>query len=168
MSRNPSSIFDQDCLRDPKEPTTIQELPHAVIFVVPANQRRVPEELEEFVNLFTEFGYKPMFAVTKIDCHGGQKVQNFPLTSSKGDLYAATHRYDSKKEELMELFDLEYDKVKPIQNYTQWEKREISIENLALDLLHHTVRTAEQFLSQIEEKDKISDEEGLFSNCTIS
>jgi hypothetical protein len=68
----------------------------------------------------------------------------------------------------MELFDLEYDKVKPIQNYTQWDKREISIENLALDLLHHTVRTAEQFLSQIEEKDKISDEEGLFSNCTIS
>jgi GTPase Era involved in 16S rRNA processing len=86
MSRNPSSIFDQECLRDPKEPTTIQELPHAVIFVVPANQRRVPEELEEFVNLFTEFGYKPMFAVTKIDCHGGQKVRDHKesLTSLKG------------------------------------------------------------------------------------
>ena len=150
--------MEESCLRDPKEPTTIQELPHAVIFVIPANQRRVPEELEEFVNLFTEFGYKPMFAVTKIDCHGGQK----------GDLYAATHRYDSKKEELMELFDLEYDKVKPIQNYTQWNKREISIENLALDLLHHTVRTAEQFLSQIEEKNKITEEESIFSNCIIN
>jgi hypothetical protein len=158
MSRNSNAILDEDCLRDPHDPTTIQQLPHAVIFVVPANQRRVPEELEDFVLLFTEYGYKPLFAVTKIDCHGGQK----------GDLYAATHRYDSKKEELMELFDLEYDRVKPIQNYTQWEKRETSIENLSLDLLNNALNTAEQFIKSLEEKSRISQERGMFSNCTIN
>lgn len=100
-----------------------------------------------------------MFAVTKIDCHGGQK----------GDLYAATHLYDSKKEELIDLFDLDYDRVKPIQNYTQWEKREVSIENLALDLLNRTVLTAEQFISHLEEKKvKSGILQDLTENCTIS
>lgn len=156
MSRN-STLIDSDSLRDPNDPTTIQHLPHAIIFVIPANQRRVPEELEDFVTLFTEYGYKPLFAVTKIDCHGGQK----------GDLYATTHRYDSKKEELMELFDLEYDRVKPIQNYTQWEKRETSIENLSLDLLNNCVKTAEQFILSLEEKSK-SSQESMFSNCLLN
>ena len=157
-SRNTSSILDPSCLRDPKDPTTIQELPHAIIFVVPANQRRIPEELEDFVSLFTEYGYKPIFAVTKIDCHDGKK----------GDLYAATHRYDSKKEELMDLFDLEYDRVKPIQNYTQWDKREKSIENLSLDLLNNVIKSAESFILSINEKKKTSGEDSMFSNCIVS
>jgi len=162
MSRNPSSILDPECLLDPTtDPeTTIQHLPHGIIFVVPANQRKVPDELTEFVNLFTEYGYKPMFAVTKIDCHGGQS----------GDLYAATHRYDSKKEELMDLFDLEYDRVKPIQNYTQWERREASIESLALDLLNLTVRAGEEFIGNIIKKSKhhdYSSSSGMFSNCLL-
>lgn len=61
LSRNPSAILDPSCLRDPNEPTSIQDLPHAVIFVIPANQRRVPDELEEFVNLFTEYGTNIIF-----------------------------------------------------------------------------------------------------------
>lgn len=104
-------------------------------------------------------GYNPLFAVTKIDCHGGQK----------GDLYAATHLYDSKKEELIELFDLEYERVKPIQNYTQWDKREVSIENLALDLLNRAVQTAEKFITSLEEKSKIRSHgilQDLSDTCT--
>ncbi|KAL0487194.1 hypothetical protein AKO1_012172 [Acrasis kona] len=138
LSRNPAAILDPDCLR--KDTATIQELPHAVIFVIPANQRHVPKELEDFVNLFCEYGYKPLFAVTKIDCHNSQQ----------GDLYAATHLYDTKKEEIMDLFDCEFERVKPIQNYTQWDKREHAIENLALDLLQRAVKAAESYISNYE------------------
>ncbi len=156
LTRNPAAILDPDCLR--KGPPTLQDLPHAVIFVVPANQRRVPKELEDFVNLFGEYGYKPLFAVTKIDCHGSQQ----------GDLYAATHLYDSKKEELMDLFDIEFDRVKPIQNYTQWEKRENSIENLALDLFQRAVRTAEAFIANFDEGKREHPIVGEGWGCTIS
>jgi len=144
FTRNPAALLDPSCLRDSSKETTIQDLPHAIIFVCPANQRKIPEEFQHFVNLFVIYGYKPLFAVTKIDCHGGEK----------GDLFAATHRYDSKKEELIEMFDLEYDRVKPIQNYTQFKKREVSIENLSLDLLNIAIRTAETFVSSLDEKNK--------------
>jgi hypothetical protein len=99
-----------------------------------------------------------LFAVTKIDCHGGEK----------GDLFAATHRYDSKKEELIEMFDLEFDRVKPIQNYTQFKKREASIENLSLDLLNLAIRTAESFVSSLDEKNKQKNEGFFSNNCIIS
>jgi hypothetical protein len=73
------------------------------------------------------------------------------------------------------MFDLviyylikEYDRVKPIQNYTQWKKREVSIENLSLDLLNIAIRTAESFVISLDEKNK-SKNEGFFnSNCIIS
>jgi len=143
MSRNPAAILDPDCLNGSKKgESSLIDVPHCVIFVVPANQRRVPVELEDFVNLFVEYGYQPLFAVTKIDCHGAEE----------GDLYAATHLYDCKKEELINTFDLSFDKVKPIQNYTQWDKREVSVENLALDLLSRAVEVAETFVHNWEEK----------------
>jgi hypothetical protein len=142
MTRNPAAILDPDCLNGKPKGESLNDVPHCVVFVVPANQRKVPSELEDFVNLFVEYGYQPLFAVTKIDCHGAEE----------GDLYAATHLYDCKKEELINTFDLSFDKVKPIQNYTQWDKREVSVENLALDLLGRAVEVAETFVHNWEEK----------------
>lgn len=160
ISRNPAVILDPDCLKD--GPITLQDLPHAVIFVVPANQRIFPKELGNFVTLFTEYGYDPLFAVTKIDCHG----------STSGDLYAATHLYDSKKQQLIQMFELEYEQVRPIQNYTQWEKREASIENLAIDLLSRAVRAAEMFVANYDAQKNTKANSGIISSvynsCIIS
>eukprot|EP00818_Percolomonas_sp_WS_P001450 CAMPEP_0117445494 /NCGR_PEP_ID=MMETSP0759-20121206/5827_1 /TAXON_ID=63605 /ORGANISM="Percolomonas cosmopolitus, Strain WS" /LENGTH=300 /DNA_ID=CAMNT_0005237677 /DNA_START=221 /DNA_END=1120 /DNA_ORIENTATION=+ len=143
VTRNPDAILDPDCLRN--EQADILDIPHAVIFVVPANQRKIPTELTNFVHLFVEYGYMPLFAVTKIDCHGAEK----------GDLYAATNLYDTKKEEIMKRFDfVDYDMIKPVQNYTQWDKRDLSIENLALNLLQKAVLTSEMFIDRFVQRQK--------------
>jgi hypothetical protein len=158
MKRNSAAIIDPDCLSTIEKQDSIADIPHCVIFVIPANQRRVPNELRNFVYLFIERGYNPLFAVTKIDCHGAEE----------GDLYAATHLYDCKKEELLKLFGVNYDLVKPIQNYTQWATKEVSIENLALDLLSRATQVAEAFVLSLEqqEEDKFDWEE-VFS-CNIA
>ncbi|EFC36436.1 predicted protein [Naegleria gruberi] len=152
LSRNPAAILDPDCLVNN---TTVQDIPHAVIFVVPANQRNVPSELEDFVNLFLEYGYKPLFAVTKIDAHGS------------GDLYAATHLYDTKKTQLVQMFELEYTDVHAIQNYTEWDQKNVSIESMALDLLQKAVTRAEGFIQQHMDNEKDKQSAGLISKCEI-
>ncbi|KAF0981968.1 hypothetical protein FDP41_011829 [Naegleria fowleri] len=153
LSRNPAAILDPDCLVNN---TTVQDIPHAVIFVVPANQRNVPSELEDFVNLFLEYGYKPLFAVTKIDAHGS------------GDLYAATHLYDTKKTQLVQMFELEYQDVHAIQNYTEWNQKNVSIESMALDLLQKAVTRAESFIIQHMENEKNKQSSNFISKCIIS
>ena len=152
LSRNPAAILDPECLTTN---TTIQDIPHCVIFVVPANQRNVPSELEDFVNLFLEYGYKPLFAVTKIDAHGS------------GDLYAATHLYDTKKTQLVQMFELEYTDVHAIQNYTEWDDKNVSIESMALDLLQKAVTRAECFIVQHMENEKDKQGGNLLSKCSL-
>ncbi|KAG2388026.1 hypothetical protein C9374_000876 [Naegleria lovaniensis] len=148
LSRNPAAILDPDCLVNN---TTVQDIPHAVIFVVPANQRNVPSELEDFVNLFLEYGYKPLFAVTKIDAHGS------------GDLYAATHLYDTKKTQLVQMFELEYQDVHAIQNYTEWNQKNNIKKKEPLTTLNMrskqttrntTVSTRSQHKQKLEKKKK--------------
>eukprot|EP00761_Pharyngomonas_kirbyi_P005764 gb/GECH01005770.1/.p1 GENE.gb/GECH01005770.1/~~gb/GECH01005770.1/.p1 ORF type:complete len:313 (+),score=37.66 gb/GECH01005770.1/:1-939(+) len=160
LARNPQAILDPHCLRDASEPTTIQHIPHVVVFVVPANQRRVPAELSRFVMLFSDNGYRPLFAVTKIDCHGEEE----------GDLYAATRLYDQKKKELLREFDITYDDVMPIQNYTQWEHKEQSIESLALELLDKAIIHAEDLVVQYRDagyrRSRFVDQ--VAGNCNVS
>jgi len=170
VTRNPDGILEPSCLNDIESPSTtntteteetplntLKSIPHAVIFVVAANQRRIPNELPEFVSLFVEYGYHPQFAVTKIDCHGGPE----------NDLYAATNLYDNKKEEIMKVFPfVNYHDIKPIQNYTQWQKRDMSIENLALTLLQKTKNEGETFIEKFIGQQKAYEERG--SICTIS
>ncbi|KAL9644926.1 hypothetical protein ABK040_005404 [Willaertia magna] len=158
LSKNPASILDPECLI---ENTTIQDIPHAIIFVIPANQRHVPNELEDFVNLFLEYGYKPLFAITKIDCFGD------------GDVYAATHVYDTKKSELMGLYDLDFNDICAIQNYTNWNVKNVSIESMALDLLQKAVHRAENFIIKHVENERELQRKSIygignvFNKCNI-
>lgn len=154
VTRNPDAILDPFCLKN--EEADLLDIPHAVIFVVPANQRKIPSELANFVHLFVEYGYTPLFAVTKIDCHGGEK----------GDLYSATNLYDTKKEEIMKRFDfVDYDMIKPVQNYTQWDRRDLSVENLTLSLLQKTISASEIFIERFLKRQKEFEEKS--SSCQI-
>lgn len=83
--------------------------PHCVIFVLPANQFKIPDALITFVSTLRQEGYDPLFAITKIDCHG----------SGSHDVYAGAGLFDEKRDEVIEYLGASHCDIFPVSNYTQ-------------------------------------------------
>jgi hypothetical protein len=110
--------------------------PHAVIFVLPANSGTLPSSLVRLVRTVREFGYQPLFAVTKIDCHG----------MGTNDVYAGAGLFDDKKGAIMHATGCAFEDVFPVQNYVDWSRQDRTCDKLALKLLMRAVSVAEQYV----------------------